>query len=323
MRSQHAQFKVVPRDPFVHYGVVKLGQPLLPCALLLAFDDAAADLGAVHHVLMPVLEVVVSEEVIVREEEVGVVVVAGLGGAEAELLVEPIRISAIAFPLTLLFQSWLDVDLELLRVAPGATLLFEHFASELGDLLLWLLVSVLWASCLLLKLLLGSLPGMLQDALYVEGVATVEEAHFLAGLEATLIRALEFLVRVLVESVEADYGGADEGAAARVHHQLLLLLLVSDLLVQELVAFVALSVAEEDASGLVLATILKGVSDLPTCSPCCVEEYLCLAADFAEDCLDHLTQFVELQVFVVAHDSLEQHTQLDVIQASFYYEVQS
>lgn len=276
--SVYLEFEVVDGHSFVEDGVVELAHPLLLQALHLALRDAATDLRALRHSLKHFLvvspEVVLSQDfIIILTGIVPKVKASGIAGPKAELLVEPICEVAITLAIALLLEGGLEINLELLRVAPGAALLLQHLAGDLTGWLLGLGGSPLRCARLLLAAdmfcLLLHVP---HDALGVEGVAAIIESHLLASVEACSARVSLVFVGLVLESVAAGHLRADESATARKAHQLLLLLLVPDVLIQEFVAFIALPVPEEDSCGLVEATVLEGCVDLLSGGPVGVEE---------------------------------------------------
>ena len=327
--SVYLEFEVVGGHSFVEDGAVELAHPLLLQALHLALRDAATDLRALRHSLQHFL--VVSPEVVLGQDFIIVltgivpkVKASGIAGPKAKLLVEPICEVAITLAIALLLEGGLEINLELLRVAPGAALLLQHLAGDLAGWLLGLGGSPLRCARLLLAAdmfcLLLHVP---HDALGVEGVATIIEAHLLASVEACSARVSLVFVGLVLESVAASHLRADESAAARKAHQLLLLLLVLDVLIQEFVAFIALPISEEDSCGLVEAAVLEGCVDLLSGGPVGVEEDERLAAHFTEDGADHLSQLGKLDVLVVAHEAIQEHLELDVVQAALDHEVET
>ena len=134
--SEYFEPEVVTCDALADDGVVELAKPLLPEIFLLAFHDTATNFTTAP--ALPARKSAVAEHVVIAKEEVGVISGTRLGRADTEFLVEPIRKIPVALSLTLLLQGRLDVNLELFRVAPGAALLFEDFACQLGKLVVWI-----------------------------------------------------------------------------------------------------------------------------------------------------------------------------------------
>ena len=72
-----------------------------------------------------------------------------------------------------------------------------------------------------------------------------------------------------------------------------------------------------------LAAVFEGGGDLLLCSLVCIDQNKCLAAHLREYVLDHLAKFGELQVLIVANNSVEEGLQLNVIEALLDDEIES
>ena len=174
-----------------------------------------------------------------------------------------------------------------------------------------------------LKFELSSLFGVPDYALNVESMTTVKKTHLFAGVKSQLVGRLEFFIRLIIKGVGSDDRRANKRALPGMHEQLKLLLLVPNLLIQEPIALIALSVPEKYSICLIMTTVFESGSDLQLCGLICVEQHLCVATDFCEDVLYHFAELRKFQVLIMADHSVKENLKLNVVETLLDNEVEA
>lgn len=124
-------------------GKVELIKFLLLNAHFVTFDHGTRDVccSLLNHLLILFELGILVLVIVVEFENVGLVAYRWLIGAKAELLVEPIGEITFTFPIALLLQRRLNINLKLFRVAPRTALILHYFFGNLHHRILSLLLS--------------------------------------------------------------------------------------------------------------------------------------------------------------------------------------